>query len=247
MRRATSSAARERRRFGTIAAAGLTTVGLGAVLLYGIPLLTGAEPLLAVPGQLTQAAPQPPHEDTADAAVDAAAPLVVGTPEEAASVATRKLVRTPAGPGQPVRVQLPRLSLDIPVLPMSLPADRRINPPSNGFAYWVSDYGPAGAGATNTTYLAAHSWNLGYAAFNGLMDIQAGAGRVQSGDAVLITTPEGVTTYTVTATAGYAKSTLGDRDDLWAAVPGRLVLLTCFQLNDAGATENYVVYAEQAD
>lgn len=244
MRKVASSAARRRRRFRNLAAVGLTALGLAVVLVYGIPLLTGAQPLLAVPGQTTEPAPQLP--DSA-ATAGAGAALVVATPAEAEAVAGRELARTPAGPGQPVRVQLPRLDMDIPVLPMALPADRRVNPPSNGFAYWISDYGPAGTGATNTTYLAAHSWNLGYSAFNALMDIQAGTGRVQPGDTVLVTTPEGVTTYTVTEATGYAKTSLGQRDDLWAAVPGRLVLVTCFQLNDAGATENYVVYAEHTD
>ncbi|MCO4256945.1 class F sortase [Pseudarthrobacter cellobiosi] len=243
MRRAPTSAARRRRRYRNLAAVGLTGLGLAVVLVYGIPLLTGAQPLLAVPGQATESAPQLP--DYGATTAGGGAPLVVETPAEAEAVAGRELARTPAGPGQPVRVQVPRLGMDIPVLPMALPADRRVNPPSNGFAYWISDYGPAGAGATNTTYLAAHSWNLGYSAFNGLMDIQAGRGRAQPGDAVLVTTPEGVTRYTVTGAAGYAKTSLGQRDDLWAAVPGRLVLVTCFQLNDAGATENYVVYAEQ--
>lgn len=244
MRKAASSAARRSRRFRNLAAVGLTGLGLAVVLVYGIPLLTGAQPLLAVPGQATESASQLPDFP---ATAGGGAPLVVETPEEAEAVAGRELARTPAGPGQPVRVQVPRLGMDIPVLPMALPADRRVNPPSNGFAYWVSDFGPSGPGATNTTYLAAHSWNLGYSAFNGLMDIQAGTGRVQPGDAVLVTTPEGVTSYTVTAATGYAKTSLGQRDDLWAAVPGRLVLVTCFQLNDAGATENYIVYAERTD
>ncbi|MCX6498986.1 MAG: class F sortase [Arthrobacter sp.] len=241
MRRPNRSPARRRRRTRDLAAFGVAMLGLALVLLYGIPLLTGAQPLLAVPGQTAEPAPEPSQPATAGAA----SPLLVNTPEEAEVLATRELVRAPAVSGQPVRVQLPRLGMDIPVLPMSLPADRRVNPPSNGFAYWISDYGPSGAGATNTTYLAAHSWNLGYAAFNGLMDIQAGTGRVQQGDAILVTTPERTTSYRVTATAGYVKSTLKKHDDLWAAVPGRLVLVTCFQLNDAGATQNYVVYAER--
>lgn len=245
MRRATAPRARRRFRFRPLAAAGLTLLGLAMVLVYGIPLLTGAPPLVAVPGQAGKPAPPLATGVPADAATGTQAQLLIGTPAEAEVVAGRELTQNPASPGQPLRVQLPRLGMDIPVLPMSLPADRRVDPPSNGFAYWISDYGPAGTGATNTTYLAAHSWNLGYAAFNGLMDIQAGAGRVQQGDTVRVTTPEGVTSYKVTAAAGYAKSTLEARDDLWAAKPGRLVLLTCFQLNDAGATENYVVYAEQ--
>ncbi len=241
MRRARTAAARGRRRVLNIAAAALTTLGLAVVLVYGVPLLSGTPPLLAVPGQPSGPAPRP----AVDGTEGAAAPLVIGTPEEAESVAARELVRTPARPGQPVRVQLPRLGMDIPVLPMALPADRRVNPPSNGFAYWISDFGPSGSGATNTTYLAAHSWNLGYSAFNGLMDIAAGTGRVQQGDAILVTTPEGVTSYTVTGAGGYVKTTLGQQQNLWDAVPGRLVLLTCFQLNDAGANENYIVYAER--
>lgn len=226
----------------------MTAVGLTVVLLYGIPLLAGTPPLLAVPGEATDAAPQKALQQLQQQSGGppaGAAPLKIGTPEEAEVVAGRELERTPARPGQPVRVQLPRLGMDIPVLPMALPADRRVNPPSNGFAYWISDFGPAGAKATNTTYLAAHSWNQGYSAFNGLMDIKAGTGRVQHGDAVLVTTPEGVATYSVTGSAGYVKTTLGGREELWQAVPGRLVLMTCFQLNDAGATENYIVYAER--
>lgn len=225
-------------------------LGLAVVVLYGIPLLTGTPPLLAVPGQAAGPAAQQnvavAPNFAADASGNLSMPLVVETAEEAEAVAGRHLARNPAGPGQPLRVQLPRLGMDIPVLPMSLPADRRVNPPSNGFAYWITDFGPAGAAAANTTYVAAHSWNLGYAAFNGLMDIRAGAGRVQAGDSIFVTTPEGVTRYTVTSAGGHAKATLKDEDDLWAAVPGRLVLVTCFQLNDAGATENYVVYAERA-
>lgn len=241
-----STARRAQRRFRTVAAAGLILFGLAVVLVYGFPLMTGTPPLVAVPGQGGERTPRPVPDDSADAARGAEAQLLVETPAEAEVAAGRELAQAPAGPGQPIRVELPRLGLNIPVLPMSLPADRRVNPPSNGFAYWISNYGRAGAGATNTTYLAAHSWNLGYAAFNGLMDIQAGAGKVRQGDTVRLTTPEGVTSYKVTAAAGYAKSTLEARDDLWAAKPGRLVLLTCFQLNDAGATENYVVYAEQS-
>jgi hypothetical protein len=38
------------------------------VLLYGLPLLTGAQPLLAVPGQTAEPAPQLPDPATADAA-----------------------------------------------------------------------------------------------------------------------------------------------------------------------------------
>lgn len=243
MRRAT--ARRAQRRFRTAAAAGLTLLGLAMVLVYGFPLLTGTPPLVDVPGQAGVPAPPLAAGVPADTAAENQAQLLIETPAEAEAAARRELGQNPASPGQPLRVELPRLGMDIPVLPMSLPAGRRVNPPSNGFAYWISDYGPAGAGATNTTYLAAHSWNLGYAAFNGLMDIQAGAGRVQQGDTVRVTTPEGITSYKVTAAAGYAKSTLEARGDLWAAKPGRLVLLTCFQLNDAGATENYVVYAEQ--
>lgn len=202
MRRATSPAARGRRRTRNLTAVVLAALGLTVVLVYGT-LLTGTQPLLAVPGQTSKPAPQLPAGTK-----DTVSQPPVSSPEEAKSVASRELERSPASPGQPIGVQMPRLALDVPVLPMSLPADRRVNPPSKCSAYWISGYGPAGAGATNTTYLAADSLNLGSAAFNGLMDIQAGEGRVQPGDAVLVTTLEGVTRYTVTTTAGYAKTTV---------------------------------------
>ena len=51
-------------------------------------------------------------------------------------------------------------------------------------------------------------------------------------------------TYVVDATATYAKSQLTTTKDVWAIVPGRLVLITCFLYEGVDRSpDNFVVYA----
>jgi hypothetical protein len=54
--------------------------------------------------------------------------------------------------------------------------------------------------------------------------------------------------YQVVSTARYPKGTLADVAEVWQKVPGRLVLITCFQL-DTGARsrDNLVVTAQLVD
>lgn len=150
----------------------------------------------------------------------------------------------PPAPDQPLRIQAPELGLDVPIVAANLAADRKFNPPSNVLAYWIRDYGSAGPNAKNTLYLAAHSWNNGYAAFNPLMNQKTGTATVKSGQKIVVQTATGQYRYSVTSVADYVKSSIADEPQLWQAVPGRLVLVTCFQLNDAGVNRNLVVYAQ---
>lgn len=160
------------------------------------------------------------------------------------STQQQQFAQQPPLPDQPLRVRSAELGLDVPILPSRLPADRRFNPPSNVLAYWLDEYGSAGPTATNTLYLAAHSWNTGYAAFNPLMNIAAGTARVKTGQQLQILTSAGNYQYRVTQIADYRKTSIESAKELWRAVPGRLVLVTCFQLNDAGANRNLVIYAQ---
>ncbi len=65
------------------------------------------------------------------------------------------------------------------------------------------------------------------------------------GDVVEVSTPGGTVGYTVERTERYAKDELAGAADIWEAVPGRLVLITCFQRADGrDSTENLVVFAE---
>lgn len=156
----------------------------------------------------------------------------------------QQFAQQPPRPDQPLRVLSTELGLNVPILPSRLPADRRFNPPSNVLAYWLDEYGSAGPAAKNTLYLAAHSWNDGYAAFNPLMNIAAGTARVRIGQQLTILTSTGNYRYRVTQVADYRKSSITSEKELWKAIPGRLVLVTCFQLNDAGANRNLVIYAQ---
>jgi hypothetical protein len=63
------------------------------------------------------------------------------------------------------------------------------------------------------------------------------------GDVVEVSTPGGTVGYTVERTERYAKDELAGAADIWEAVPGRLVLITCFQRAGRASTENLVVVA----
>lgn len=198
---------------------------------------------LLAPGKLPLASAFFPTQ-TASSASPADAPVTVLDAAAADGAQKAQLAQRPPSAGQPLRVQVPDLGLDVPVVAAGLNADRQFNPPSNVLAYWMRDFGSAGPSAKNTVYLAAHSWNNGYAAFNRLMDQKSGTSTAKPGQKILVNTPEGAFSYSVTAVADYAKSSISAEPELWQAIPGRLVLLTCFQLNDAGANRNLVIYAQ---
>ncbi|HEY0246804.1 MAG TPA: sortase [Gryllotalpicola sp.] len=148
--------------------------------------------------------------------------------------------------GQPLHLRLPAIGLDVNVGSMTVPAGGSVDPPTMGSAYWLRGYGTAGAASDNTAYIAAHTCRGAcHAAFSPMLDIPQSQTLVHPGDEVLVTTPQGVDHYTVTDTQLYTKATIQSQDELWKKVPGRLVLVTCFQY--AGGTssqQNFVVYAQ---
>jgi hypothetical protein len=128
-----------------------------------------------------------------------------------------------------------------------VPANGVFNPPTTYYGYWMSDYGTAGAEARNTAYLVGHSWNAGESAFNPVLDIPHSTGAVRPGDKLQVTTPEGAWSYTVTGTAVYEQAAISGQAEVWKNQPGRLVIITCFQYNDASVPlsgKNYVLYAQ---
>lgn len=149
--------------------------------------------------------------------------------------------------GQPLRLRIPAVGLDVTVGRMTVRAGGGVNPPTMGSAYWLTGYGVAGPTSTNTAYLAGHTCRgKGCdAAFSPVLDIPHNATTVHIGDQVIVTTPENDWTYTVTDTALYDKPSVPQQAEMWKAVPGRIVLVTCFQY--AGGTssqQNFVVYAQ---
>jgi sortase (surface protein transpeptidase) len=152
----------------------------------------------------------------------------------------------PSGVAPPVRIQVPAVGLDAAVVPIT-PAGGELDPPRLDRAYWIESYGSPGPDATNTVYLAGHSVDRGTAVFDPLFDQERQTALVKSGDEVTITTDAGAVTYVVDETQRYPKSELANEAEVWRIVPGRLVLITCFQRNGGGrSTDNLVVYANRA-
>jgi len=215
------------RRTAAVAAVAALGIAGGTVLAVG---LTGSAQPAAATGSSdpVAAAAAPAHEE----------PPQPTLPPEGTTLPT---------PSSDVHVTIPAIDLDLPVLPHT-PRGGAINPPTLTAAYWIQPYGePVGAAgqADNTIYLAAHSTGTGEYGFDPLMETDGGGGTLEAGDVIEVSTPQGTADYTVERTERYAKGELDDATEVWEAVPGRLVLITCFQ-RGAGraATENLVVFAE---
>ena len=150
-------------------------------------------------------------------------------------------------PSSDVRLVVPSLGMDLPLLPMT-PSGDTIDPPLLTAGYWIEPYGaPVGdaADATNTLYVAAHSAGHGHDGFDPLIADGGSGSTLGAGDVVEVRTPTGTVRYSVQSTHRYAKAELPDADEVWKVSPGRLVLVTCFQRADGRvATENLVVVAE---
>jgi sortase (surface protein transpeptidase) len=147
--------------------------------------------------------------------------------------------------GAPVRVEVPAVGLSTAVLPIR-PTDGELDPPTFGEAYWIEPYGYPGS--DNTTYITGHSATRGSAVFDPLFDRASQRARVHEGDEVVVTTAEGRFSYRVTSSVRHAKGRLAQADDVWAKVPDRLVLITCFQRSKGGASrDNLVVFADLQD
>ncbi len=149
----------------------------------------------------------------------------------------------PVDVAAPTRVEVPAVDLAVDVLPTA-PDAGEIDPPTLDEAYWIEDYGIPGTGSDNTVYLTGHSFDSGPAAFNPLFDKDEQVARVAPGDEVVVTTSQGRLTYEIESTERYPKDELADVEEVWKIVPDRLVLITCFQRNDGGASQdNFVVFA----
>lgn len=215
-----------RRAVGGAGFAALCLTG-GTVLAIG---LQGGEPAAA--------APRPAASTPTATATEAAPPV-----EDAQPALPTAGAALPT-PSSDVHVVVPSLDMDLPVLPLT-PRGGAINPPALTAAYWIEPYGdPVGAAdeADNTLYLAAHSTNTGRYGFDPLIDDE-GDSTLGAGDVVEVSTPGGTVTYTVERTQRYDKDALPAAAEVWEAVPGRLVLITCTQEDGGRSTENLVVVA----
>ncbi|HEY0259969.1 MAG TPA: class F sortase [Lacisediminihabitans sp.] len=207
----------------------LALAAAAALAVFGIPLITGGHAIVQLPG--------PPPA----AGIPATVP-----PEPAPGQPVSQKAVTPPIAGQPLHLRIPAVGLDAVVGRMSARPGSTVDPPTPASAYWLSNYGVAGPAATNTVYIAGHTCRGRCSAvFSPLLDIPQSTTTVHPGEQIIVGTPEGDYTYTITDTELYEKVTVQQQSELWKIVPGRLVLVTCFQYNGGTSSQqNFVVYAQ---
>ncbi|MGH3508775.1 MAG: class F sortase [Nocardioidaceae bacterium] len=175
----------------------------------------------------------------------AAPPLIaanVSAPHSAAATASSH--PSPRGrsaaAGRPVRLVVPSLGVDVPVV-LATVSQRVLLPPSDPHEVgWWSGGAVPGA-ARGGAVITGHTVHTGGGVFNDL-------DRLRTGDRVVVRTVAGRVRYAVTRVIVYRKASLARHA---AAVfdqdrPGRLVLITCDDWNGTVYLSNAVVYAARA-
>lgn len=125
----------------------------------------------------------------------------------------------------PQRISYPAAQMDVAIHPLQPTpgeaASQSIVPPETMDGYWLAPFGTPGAGSTNTTYVVGHSWQGVEAPFNRLSTL------ARPGDTLTVQTATGAIAYKVDSVTTYVKAGLKD-SPIWAVVPNRLVLISCY-------------------
>jgi LPXTG-site transpeptidase (sortase) family protein len=156
------------------------------------------------------------------------------------SLQTAAVPAVPAGPAAapPQRLVYPAADIDVVIHPLEPSgadqATQTIVPPPTMDGYWLTPYGVPGAGSSNTTYVAGHSWLDRDAPFNHL------SAKAAVGDKLTVTTTTGELTYRVDSVTTYIKSGLKD-SPIWQVTPNQVVLISCYTEDPFGT--NVVVVA----
>ncbi|MXP21358.1 sortase [Gordonia sp. HNM0687] len=158
-------------------------------------------------------------------------------PPQVLSGSTEPSATRTAPVGEPVRLTVPSVQVDAVVRPI-VDDSGEIDPPTEDDAWWWTERGTPGS--ADTVYLAGHAIHNGDGVFAPLQ-------RVEPGAQIQLDTTAGSRTYRVDATATYDKWNLDRYDEVWQAVPGRLILVTCFVVDGQPTDENYLVYASLVD
>jgi Sortase domain len=142
----------------------------------------------------------------------------------------------------PVRLRLPRLHVDAPVLPVSVGPDGLLGVPANPrqLGWWSGSAGPGLASGSVVIDGHVDSATLGLGALFRLRE-------ARPGDEIVLENASGESTwYTVVARRSYAKTSLPMAQVFAAEVGSRLVLVTCGGAFDHAThhyADNIVVYA----
>jgi LPXTG-site transpeptidase (sortase) family protein len=140
--------------------------------------------------------------------------------------------------GVPVRIVVPRLHVDAPVVPISA-AGRMLVPPGDPQTLGWWDGGAVPGAAHGGALITGHTVHTGGGAFD---DLEA----LRPGDRVRVRTAVGRVRYVVTGVTVYRKISLArDAERVFRqSGPGRLVLVTCEDWNGSVYLSNAVVFAD---
>ena len=194
---------------------------VGVLLAVAVLLLESADDKPSSPG-LPAAAPSTRIQ-----------PPTASVPSRVASEAPR-----PTPPGRPIRLEIPLLALDAPVVPIRLGADRVLAPPADPqlLGWWSGGARPGDV--SGRALITGHTVHTGGGVFDDLV-------RVQKGDLLRVRTTAGTLRYRVASVRVYGKASLAKRAErvFSQAGPGRLVLINCADWNGEVYLSNAVVTA----
>jgi hypothetical protein len=179
-----------------------------------------------------------------DAGTVPAAPIVGAQQVGLNAAATTPVVgSTPSAViAAPVRLRLPRLRIDAPVLPVTVDVNGLLGVPDNPrqVGWWTASSRPGMQSGSVVVDGHVDSATLGLGALFHL-------DQARPGDEVLLTNAAGVSTsYSVVARRTYPKTTLPATEVFASDVRPRLVLITCGGAFDQATrhyADNIVVYA----
>jgi LPXTG-site transpeptidase (sortase) family protein len=140
--------------------------------------------------------------------------------------------------GRPIRLLVPRLHVDAPVVPIGAPG-RILVPPGNPQTLGWWDGGAVPGAAHGGALITGHTVHTGGGAFDDLETLRRG-------DTVRVRTAKGPIRYEVTGVTVYRKASLArDAAKVFRQRgPGRLVLITCEEWNGTTYLSNAVVFAD---
>ena len=178
----------------------------------------------------------PPAAQAVDPAPDTLPAFVI---ESAVTIARKARPETAANAGPPVRVVVPALHVDVPVVPIGAPGGVLLPPSDPQVLGWWRDGAVPGA-ALGGALITGHTVHTGGGALDHLQTLSRG-------DTVVVRTTKGPLHYVVTGVTNYRKAALArDAQRVFSqTVPGRLVLITCADWNGHLYLSNTVVFAER--
>lgn len=135
------------------------------------------------------------------------------------------------------RFRVPSVGLDVPLGTVTIVGDS-VTPPGFDAVYLLDGIGGTlNDAADHTLFAVTHSVVNGRAPGNSFFETATSAILLSAGDVIAV----GSLRYRVESTGVIDKTLVPARADVWADVPGRLVLITCLQKPDGSPSDSNLV------